>query len=381
MIRIVHVITSLAAGGAEGMLYRLLQSMDPGAFRNEVISLSGEGEFGPRIRQLGIPVTALRLKTRGPAALWSLARQLRRSRPDIVQSWMYHANLIGGVAARLMGQRVVWNIRRGELQPEIDRRATVWTSRLCAAISEWLPERIIFCSAWSAEAHAACGYARGRMSVIPDGFDPGQFKPDVAARAALRAEWGLSASDVAVGIVARYHPAKDHGNFIRAARLIRRQAPEVHFVLCGAGASRENHDLVRQIGDPGLLSRCHFLGIRRDVPRVMAALDIAVSSSRTEAFPNVIGEAMATGIPCVATNVGDTALLVGDCGRIVPPRDAERLAEAVGELVRLAPQARVDLGAAARRRVAQLFDIHAIAARYEEVYRELVACDVPGLAA
>lgn len=374
MIRIVHVITSLSAGGAEGMLYRLLQSMDPGAFHNEVISLSGEGEYGPRIRQLGVPVTALRMKTRGPAALWSLGRQLRRSRPHIVQSWMYHANLIGGIAARLMGPRVVWNIRRGELQPEVDGRRTVWTSRLCAAISEWLPDRIVFCSARSAEAHAVSGYARGRVSVIPNGFDLDRFKPDAAARSALRAEWGLSASDVAVGIVARYHPAKDYGNFMQAAGLIARRAPEVHFVLCGAGASRENGDLARQIGEPGLLSRCRFLGVRSDVPRVMAALDVAVSSSRTEAFPNAIGEAMATGIPCVATDVGDTALLVGDCGRIVPPRDAERLAGALGELVGLAPEARVELGAAARRRIERLFDIRAIAARYEEVYRGVVAC-------
>ena len=373
-MKVLHLITGLNTGGAEMMLYKLLSHMDREAFQNQVISMTDCGEMAPKIEALQIPVAALGM-ARGlpsPSAVARLARRMREARPDVVQTWMYHADLLGGLAARLAGgPPVVWNLRNSALARFALKRRTLWTVKMCARLSHRLPARIVCCSEAAARGHADFGYAADKIVIIRNGFALDSYRPDAAARARVRREMGLAEDAALIGLVARFDPAKDHANFLRAAGLLRASHPDAHYLLCGKDVTGENPALAAGVAAAGLGGRCHLLGLRRDIPRLTAALDIAASSSAGEAFPNAVGEAMACGVPCAVTDVGDSALLVGETGRVVPPRDPQALADAWRGMLEMGAEGRGRLGALARRRVETQFDIRAVARCYEELYEEL----------
>lgn len=379
MITIAHVITGLRQNGAETMLLKLLQQTDRTQFSVRVFTLlAPPGPLAEPIQAMGIPVDALGI-SRGvpnPMGVWRLASALRDMRPDVVQTWMYHADLVGGLAAKLASIRlpVLWNIRQSTFDPNHTRRRTVGVARLCATLSGHLPHGIICCSEAARRVHVALGYDEAKIQVIPNGFDPVAFRPDADARIALRAELGLPADVPLVGIVARVEPQKDHRTFVAAAARLHARLPNVHFVICGNGADPSNAELMAWIDGAGLSSMCHLLGQRNDVPRITAALDLAtLSSAYGEGFPNVLGEAMACEIPCVATDVGDSAHVVDDTGRIVPPRDPDALASAWGDLLTAGDAERKALGQRARRRILDNFSISRVTRAYEAVYRSVVA--------
>ncbi len=374
MIKVTHIISNLDGGGAETMLYRLLRRIDTARFENEVISLTNVGILADKIRLAGVPVRALGMK-RGmpdPFAVLRLQQWIRKSKPQIVQTWMYHANLIGGLASRLVGDMpVVWSIHQANLDPQLNKLLTIWTAKSCARMSRWLPSYIMFVSQASLLLHTRLGYAAKRMEVIPNGFDLHEFKPDSAARLSLRRELEIAEDAVVIGMAAHFRTEKDHRNFIQAAGHVHAVIPDVHFVLCGLGVTRDNQQLVKWIADAGIGSRCHLLGQRSDIRRLFAAIDIATSSSLSEAFPLSVGEAMACGTPCVVTNVGDSALIVGATGRVVAPGNPDELAEAWRELIDSGPGMRRHLGMAARHRVQQHFALSATVERYQAIYAAL----------
>jgi glycosyltransferase involved in cell wall biosynthesis len=220
--------------------------------------------------------------------------------------------------------------------------------------------------------HTALGYATEKMIVIPNGFDLDAFKPDSAARASVRAELQIPAGAPVIGLVGRFDPQKDHRNFVSAAALLHRSRPDVHFLLCGDEITWENVELRGWIEEAGIRNQCRLVGRRHDMARLSATLDIAASSSSFgEGFPNVIGEAMACGVPCVVTDMGDSALIVGQTGRIVPHQNSKALSIAFHELVELGREGRSQLGAAARRRIEKHFNLPDIVARYQNVFQEL----------
>ncbi len=374
-IAVTHVITTLSTGGAETMLYRLLCAMDRSRFRNSVISLAGDGTIARKIRATGIPVRVLDIRPwQAVTGILRLARELRRERPHVIQTWMYHADLLGGLASLpLPGVPVAWNIRCGGLDPTIDKRSTIWISRICAGLSRFLPARIVSCSQSGSGVHAAAGYARPKILVIPNGFDTESYRPDRASRLAVRDELELEAGALIVGSVGRFDRAKDHATLCRTAATVCRLQPKVHFVMCGENVTRANSGLTSRLEAAGIGSRCHLLGRREDIPRIMAAFDVFVSSSSVEGFPNAIGEAMACGVPCVATDAGDSRRLIGDTGLIVPVRDAEALAASVLKLIEAGAEGRMALGALARRRIGNRFGIAGVARQYEELYQEMAA--------
>jgi glycosyltransferase involved in cell wall biosynthesis len=212
-----------------------------------------------------------------------------------------------------------------------------------------------------------------RFVVIPNGFDTRTFRPDVEARLALRQELRLNPDALLIGLAARFDPTKDHDNFLRAAAILAHAFPNVGFVLCGANIDAHNVALVQQIASLGLTQRCYLLGRRPDMPGIHAAMDLATSSSLSEAFPLAIGEAMACGVPCVATDVGDSALIVGPTGRIVPPREPAALAAAWSGLLAAGPTARQRLGRDARRRIEDMFELGTITRRYEALYESIAS--------
>jgi glycosyltransferase involved in cell wall biosynthesis len=348
--------------------------MDPAQFENEVISLTDLGSVAGTIRARGIRVRALgmRRSVPNPLPLARLFRWLQESKPHVVHTWMYHANLIGGLAARLAGDvPVVWGIHQADLDPRWNKALTLWIAKACGRLSRQLPRRILFVSHASLHVHAKVGYAAPVMEVIPNGFDLHVFRPNTVGRISLRSELGIPDDALIIGMVSRFHPQKDHRTFLRAAARLGATSPRVHFVLCGRGVTDDNVQLAGWIAEAGVEARCHLLGERTDTPRLFAAMDIATSSSASEAFPLAVGEAMACGIPCVVTDVGDSALIVGDTGRVITPGDPVALAAAWRELIDAGPEARRCLGIAARLRVQQHFDLSNIVNRYQAIYGEL----------
>ena len=373
-MKVVHVITSLKMGGAEIMLLRLLAHRSKDRVESSVVTLIDEGVVGERIESLGIQLRDLGMK-RGvpsPVAVFKLARWLRQDRPDVVHTWMYHANLVGGLAAKLAGNMpVVWGIHTNVLETSGTKRTTIWVAKACATLSRWSPSKVVYVSQASQDVHLQMGYADDKAITIANGIDTDQFAPDPDARRALRRDLEIPQDSLVIGLVARWHADKDHANFFATAGMLAMGRPGVQFVLCGDGMTWTNAELVRLVDTNNVRSQTHLLGPRDDVSRVMAALDVYASSSSTESFPLVVGEAMATSVPCVVTDVGDCAMIVGDTGRIVPPRDSRALSRAWREMIDMSEWERSDLGKRAQARVALNFDINSTVAEYEGLYTKV----------
>lgn len=375
MIRIAHVITGLDTGGAEMMLYNLLAHFrqDP-AQSHTVFSLSDIGPVGERIAALGIPVRALAMRPAlpSPLAVMRLAGWLRGGRFDVVQTWLYHADLVGGLAAWLAGRvPVIWCIQNSRLDPGVESRRTIWLVRQAARLSHYLPRYIVLVAEAAREWHAGLGYAADKMIVIPNGFDLTRFQPDPAARADVRAELDLPADIPLIGMIARFEPVKDHANFVQAARALSAHNRNAHYVLVGKNVTWENDALSDWIGGGEFRRKFRLLGLRTDTARLFNALDLVTLASRSEAFPLTIGEAMACGIPAVVTNVGDAAALVGDTGRVVPSQDPHALAAAWGDLLALPPDQRRRLGMQAQRRIQAHYSLDVIGQQYRDLWEHV----------
>jgi glycosyltransferase involved in cell wall biosynthesis len=372
-IRVTHVITGLTVGGAETMLFKLLSELDRERFEPRVISLESPGPVGERIASLGIPTETVAMQPGRvrPRDLRRLGYLLRRPEPAIVQSWLYAADLLAGVLSRIATKaRVIWGIR-GIIDPAQSKRHEVMTAHACAAVSRWVPHRIVSCSRALKAQHEDLGYARP-IDVIPNGFDTSVLRPIPNARADLGATICAPDSDVLVGLPARVNPQKDHATFFRAARLVRESRPDARFVLCGRDVTGDNVALVDLARAAGVEDRTDLLGTWDDMPLFMSAIDVAVSASAYgEGFSNVLGEAMACGTPCVTTDVGDSAWIVGDTGYVVPPRSPRELADTLLEMLALPETERRCLGARARERIATDFELSAVARRFESLYEEL----------
>lgn len=373
-MRVLYIITGLATGGAETMLLKLLERLDRERYTPMVISLTTIGDIGPRIAALGIPVQALGMTSGlpSPSGFLRLLRQVRKLKPDIVHTWLYHADLLGGLAARLAGiTAICWGIRSSNLDSDKTHWTTRAVRRVCALLSHVIPQRIFLNSETASRIHVSLGYAAEKMSVIPNGFDLSRFQPDDSARSKVRAGLGCADDTPLVGMVGRFDPLKNHAGFIAAMAMVHRHMPRVHLLLAGKGVDRDNEVLMRSIERAGLLENTHLLGSRDDVPELMAALDVLACPSHAEAFPNVVGEAMASGVPCVATDVGDCAYIIGDTGHVVPAGDMTGFASGVGAMLKLSRMKRAALGEKARARVASHFEIDRVVRRYEKSYELL----------
>jgi len=369
-VRVVHVITGLDAAGAEHMLAGVVAGMNPDRATSHVISLTDLGPVAEKIRAAGVEVEALGMRRGGldVGAVWRLRRRLRQLRPDVVQTWLYHADLVGGVAARLAGVPVVaWNLQIAAPEGFLKSR-TLATARVAGCVSGIVPTHIVACADSAVPAHAALGYDARRMGVIRNGFDVDRFRADARRRLELRREIGVDEDALVVTVAARFDPQKDHRTFVAAAGIVRTAVTGVRFVLCGNGITTDNRELARWCDDAGIAGAVHCLGARPDMERVFAATDLIVSSSVMEGFSLTVGEAMACGVPAVATDVGDNRVLVGDAGRVVPKGNAAQLAAAMIDVLRLPDAERRRLGASGAQRVRRDFSLAGAIAQYEQLY-------------
>ena len=371
-MKVIHIITGLSTGGAERALYNLLKGGLSSEFDSYVISLSNEGTIGPQIKALGVPVITLGMKAGRPtlAGILKLRKVIKEFQPDVIQGWMYHGNLAASLARLFASNKpaLAWNIRQSLYEIKKEKRLTRQVIKLNRFLSHSV-DTVLYNSQLSRQQHEAFGFSGSKGLVIPNGINCEQFSFSVNARKTVRKELAIPEFALVVGHVARFHPMKDHANFLQSAVKVLDDFPETHFLLSGRGVDNKNSDINKFIPD-SFRQQFHLLGERTDIAELMSAMDILCSSSWSEAFPNVLGEAMACGLPCVATNVGDSALIVGDCGIVVPPKDSDALACGIQSLMSLGSAERIKLGELASNRIKENFMLEVITQRYVDLYKE-----------
>jgi glycosyltransferase involved in cell wall biosynthesis len=372
-MKVLHVITGLGNGGAEAVMCRLIEGSRQDT--HVVVSLTRPELYADVLAAQQIPVHTLDMP-RGRVTIDGL-RRLRqlivRTRPDAVQTWMYHANLLGGLAARVAGVRnVVWGVHHSTLDPAKTRLSTRLVAGACALLSWTVPRYVICCSARASRVHTRIGYQRSKMVVVSNCVDLAVFAPDAAGRDRVRAELGLAPREILCGMVARWDPLKDHATFLAALARLRQLMPTGwRAILVGSGVTEANLDLMSLLEQHQLMDRVRCLGPRADIPAIMSALDLHVLSSAAEAFGNVTVEAMACGTPAVVTDVGAGEFVVADTGWVVPAGDPIRLSGVIGE----AFAAMVDTKQwrlrkmAARARVVSEFGLDRMVDGYRRVWR------------
>lgn len=376
-IAIEHITTSLNLGGAQAMLVKLIEA-GAGSGRNEssVVSLIRPGAMLPALREAGCPVYSLGMRRGlvGPLGLIRLLRVTARVNPDVLQGWMYHGNIAASVAGFAHGQHVpvVWNVRHSLGDPRLESATTRRLLALSARMSR-SAAAIIYNSQEAAREHAAIGFASDRATYIPNGFDCDCYRPDRDRRAYLSTLFGIADDAIVVAIVARLHPMKDHAMLVRAIARARAAGCKLHLLMVGTDLDNPPPALAQLIADSLPEGSVTLASARNDVADWLPGVDIvALSSAWGEAFPNILGEAMACGIPCVATDIGDCRSILGDTGLTVPARNVEAMAAALVRIARLGDAGRANMGAAARERVVNLFELHRVALQYRRLYAALL---------
>lgn len=359
-MRVLHVITDLDTGGAESTLVALVTAERPHRPEQHVVSLLPDGVLAHRLRDAGIPVSSLAMRRGRPsiAAVWRLARLLRATKPDAVQSWMYHADLMAAAAWRLSGRsrdtRLYWGVRCSDMDGRRYGGAFRLVRAACARLSH-LPMAVVANSDAGRAWHRGLGYRPRRFPVIRNGIDTDRFRPDPDARAALRRELGIDAATPLLVHVARVDPMKHHATLVAALDRL----PGVAALAAGA----ETEALPPH-------PRLHRLGRRDDAPRLYAAGDAVVSTSAFgEGFSNSVAEGMSAGLPAIATDVGDARILVGDCGTVVPPRQPAAFADAVQAVLAVPAESRAELGRRARDRIVTRFSLQRMVAAFDALHR------------
>ena len=373
-LRVLHVITGLEDGGAEAVLYRLTTSDAKNV--HSVVSLSTRGKYGDHLERAGVTVEHLDMRSGRPSPirLIRLIKIMRKQRPDVVQTWMYHADLFGGIAARLSGiKNVFWGLHNGSLDYKSSRKNTIFVSRINRSLSKFLPRMIISCSQHAAEVHKSLGYRHDKFKVIANGYILTEYFPDNKKRDAIRRELSLSNDVPVLGMVARFDPQKDHETLLKALALLKDRVASFRFLLIGDGMVGGNSKIVSEIESLDLENEIVLMGRRNDIPSIMNALDLHILSSSSEAFPNVLCEAMACGTPCVTTDVGDAAFIIGNTGWVVPPRTPISLADTIYKSINEMQNVKKSFKKRemdARERILDNFSVQMMVANYTKVWRE-----------
>ena len=372
-MRVVFLVRSLNYGGAERQLLLLAKGLDKNRFEPVVLCFYGGGPLQTELLQAGIRVISLNKRNRWDVAgfLWRLAHKVIELKPDVLHGYLPVPNFLAALLKLLYpSMRVVMGVRTSG--KDLDRydwtyRASFWLERLFAGLADL----VILNSQAGKAAYVKKGFRPEKMTVISNGIDTGIYSPNREAGRELREEWGVPATAVMIGIIGRLDPMKGHAIFLQAAA--RLDSPRLRFAVVGDGAQAYRQDLVNLSDSLGLANRLVWAASRQDVAQVYNALDICCSASLFgEGFPNVVGEAMACGVPCVVTDVGDSAWIAGAGGLTVVPNDCNALSETLARISRLSSEERFALGQQARKRIVENFSVERMVRRTEEALEALV---------
>jgi glycosyltransferase involved in cell wall biosynthesis len=375
-IRVLHIITTLEHGGAENMLFKLVSKTAYNAcFQQMVISLTGKGFWGPLIEDYGITVKNAGLQRRclDIYKVVKLIVEARNFQPHILQTWLYHADILGtAIAPFIKDIELIWNIRCSNM----NLGNYAWTTKLIFHILKKLssvPSVVCANSIAGIYVHKQKGFRPRRWVWIPNGFDIEMFKP-LSKRNSFKEALRIPLCSDVIGMVARYDPMKDFDTFFQAARIMLKMKNDVHFILIGKNLDFKNKDISRLIKKHQLAGHVHLLGQRNDLNKIYPEMDLfTLTSSFGEGFPNVIGEAMSCGVPCVATDVGDSKMIIGGTGIVVPARDPNELANAWNQLLNTAEDEKMQIGIAARQRILDEFRLEMVQEQYLSLYKSLLS--------
>jgi glycosyltransferase involved in cell wall biosynthesis len=372
-IKVLHVITGLSMGGAEMMLTYLIEALPEPAYEHVVLCLGPVTPTAEKLRQTGVAVFALGMKPSRPSiqALRALRKLVAKERPKFIHGWMYHGNLAATMAAfRSGGATLLWSVHHSLHDFAEERLLTRATVRLCAKASK-IPKKIVYVSRRCAKQHERVGYCGDNAIVIPNGIDCTRYKPNMAERQVVRQSLGFDNEKIVIGLFARFHPIKDHETFLCGASILAKQYPDARFLLAGTNITWENRSLYDTINRLKLTQQTSLVGESASIERLYLALDICALSSRGEAFGLTIAEAMACGIPCVATDVGDIREMIGETGIVVPAGDPGALADAWSRVIEEGASGRAKLGVLARDRILRQTTLQVTGERYSQLYRAL----------
>ena len=371
-MHVLHIITGLSDGGAEAILYRMCKFDKE--YKHTVISLMGKQKYGPMLTNIGVDVHALnfpkgKIKLLG---LYKLYRFIKQIKPDVVQTWLDHADLIGGVISRLAGiKNIVWGVHHTSLVRGESKLSTICISRINVLLSYFIPKKIIYCAEESRIAQEKIGYKKTKGEVVRNGYDIEGFIQNKYLGEDFRNELGIPINSILIGHVGRYDPQKDISNLIEAFALLNRDNFDFHAVLVGTDLDYNNQELVCMLNKNGLEERVNLQGRRNDIVAVMNGIDLFVLSSKSEAFPNVLNEAMLCGTPCITTNVGDARVIVSDTGWVVTPKNPQVLANAILQAAKEKQSNNnswLQRQAACRKRVVENFSLNKMVKKYKEVW-------------
>jgi len=375
MIRILFLLTSLNQGGAERQLVTLLQGLDRRRFRSIVVTYYQGGTWEETVSQMpGVDLHCLGLRNRFDLAgmIPALSRIIRKTRPDILYGILGDACTLALIHGRVLGKhKVIWGLRATNMDFSQYSLSSGWVYRLNAYLSKWV-DRIIANSGTGSKYHVAQGYARDRIVVICNGIDTEYFRPQPEKGPDLRQTWGVGYETLLIGRVGRLDPMKDYPTFLKAAAILAGRRSDVHFVIAGSGSDQMLNDLKALSGSLGLDECVLWLGPSEDLPAIYSACAFTSSSSFGEGFPNVVAESLACEVPCVATDVGHSARVVGPGGIIVPAKNPAALAKAWEQILSLSQEKRRQMGQQGRKHIVKNFSTQQMVHATEKIFLDVV---------
>lgn len=365
MIKIMHIITGLGSGGAENMLHKLVKYSDKEKFYHEVISLIDEGVIGEKLIAEGIKVHSLNLNRQNLVASLIKARKICKEF-DIINTWLYHADVFGFITSKiLLKKKLIWNVRHSNLARNVNKSKTLMIVKLNSFLSMFV-DIITYNSNKALENHMKIGFNKNNSIIVPNGFELENFKFDMHNRVEIRKQLGVDNSRKLIITVGRWHIQKDYYTLLKALNELKKINNNFVMIMCGTNLDYQNKELSDLINEYNLKNNIKLLGRRDDIPALLSAADIYVSSSLGESFSNAIGEAMACELPCIVTNVGDSKLIVGSTGRVIEPENYKELFGAILEYME--DTSLRDKGKRSRQRVKENYEISIVTKLFESIF-------------
>ena len=368
-----HIITSLNIGGAESMLHRLIKFKPELIDSTIVVSLTDDAKIVLMLKDMGVTVISLEIHNWFSilSVIFKLNKIIQKEKPKIIHTWMYHANLLGGIAALMANNKnIIWSIRRSNLKYS-ESISTFFVMKIGALLSNIIPRKIVSVAESGVKNHEKYGYKKNKMIVIPNGFDLIKLKRDLLQRKIIRRKLDIFDDQLIIGSVGRFHDSKDYESLVASAPAVIRKFKNIKYMLIGRDIDSKNFTLMNWIAKTGYSSHFLLLGEINDVAKYMSAMDIFCLSSITEGFPNVVGEAMSMALPCVVTDVGDIKKLVGDTAIIVEPSNKQMLSQGLCEMLSHNTVKRNKIGLKGRQKVEGEFPLSLICKKYYDLYASM----------
>jgi glycosyltransferase involved in cell wall biosynthesis len=369
-MKVIHIITGLGDGGAENSLYKICKYDHFN--KHIVISLTGPSKYFFLLKKLGITVYCFNFRFFSIINFFNLKNLLQSLKPDVVQTWLVHGDFIGSICARFAGfKNIVWNVRYSNIKIGKAKLFTILLIRILSKLSFLIPKLIVVVSKSSKKNCIKLGYDKKKLYLIPNGYDLSIFKPNIKQKTNFKKKYRIKKKIPLIGIVARYDIVKDHENLINALSLIKLKNINFLCYLIGKNMDRNNNYLVSKIKKLKLDNFIKLLGATNNISQIMNALDVHILCSTREGFPNVVAEAMCCGTPCIVTDVGDSAFIVGKTGWVIPPKNTLKLAEAIEKaLLEIDTKNWKIKCYEARFRIKNNFDIMKMVKSYNKVWRK-----------